>query len=1440
MQSSAISSFKILLQFLKNNFYYFVYDQKQNKQFFDKQHVYQLIYFLSFKNKKIFKLLLPITIKDIQTCSKQLQYLIFNTNCQLVQDFYKQTLFFINNQNYTLQLSKRTMNLSCGDSFYNSKIADNQSSRRAIEDASFQESSGRNKEINLIKKDDQFNISMNQFNNISDHNLKNIFKRSADNELISIQRSQMQSEKLPNLQKIIFNLKLKMIAQRLVNQTKSRMFLNLTNYQFKLINDLSWFKFPQNNKKQNSSKPKSQQEKHKFQNMKQRYSIVDLEEDKRPNKMFNFFKEVLKYIECFSSILNSIDQNLPVMHPNQLFKLIWDFISMIIILILLIQIPLYISFQQKLGDILNNTMINLAPIFIVVDTFISLNSGFYEKGLLISKRSTILIQYWKNHSLNELIILVSYIIHIFLRSDPQFSWSRYLLCSFAFKIKNLVILYNKSEEIFASRKYKQLLGLIRLILIIIITSHFISCFWILLSQIEEGQGLSQTWLTVRPIYSSEWIIQYMEAYYFAIVTMATVGFGDVLPITPIEKLFCVILMIISCGLFAYAMNTIGNILDNFNFEENELSKKMHVINLYMSKKNINKQMQYAIREYLDYYWREASERDQESEQKIISQLSDTLRENLVIEANKIVLKNSPVFRKYFSSGLKQSIVSLIKEYRCTPEELICSEGDIDDCSIFFIEKGSVEIFIETQSTNQQKPDYKSLVTLKQGQSFGELSFFTGMARSVSVRSKEFTTLLMIKRENFLELLQNFSTDLEQFCTIKDQLLLNNDYSCINLKCYSCQSQQHLLYQCPFLHLKVNKDKILFKHNKTEVQQRRNISRRLKKQNFFKQNELFNLEEIAEIVFQQNIDHQNIQEYLEQYMINYRHQSDSLSPVLNIQPQNQFHHHSENCDINSSQGQDDQLQQIQSNLYDQFISKKSHSLKVFEDFQNQQSQQNKSFILKDTQYQDEINQYDKSPLIFVKQKKNTFSKIESQTSPLSPKKKSQIKLVQTQDDQNSQDQNYDVSPHYPNYSSLQSVERISPLLKQKKISNMLNSFNQESKNMRQQSITQQNLNNCEKFKSFGYDYNLNSINQDNQQRNTQIKSPKYLICQISDLLGMLSQACENYQEETNDQIQKNQVKSLKAAFILSSNRQSQYLDLKNKVEKTDSLSEILNQDFFGKSLNNFDILKNFEIYFPFNNFSYQLKLMTLDKEAKKKIIIKNKIDNSCYFKTVNNSSRDIGQDFKARGSIFKNKQSSIGSVVQKFQKELEDEQYQNSIFIKKSKFFLNDQNDDSILSSLKQQDGYDESVNNQKLNKQNKKKNQTSLVNAISKTYQDEDDVSKEHSIINKSFSSNSLHKIQQMQPISTNNTKKNDSNIEAGLYQFNQDTRMQQIRTLNSNFSFDLQLNQKPNVYNLNESFNIQENSPANPINNINNNIILNQIKLKNDNELELYIDSNN
>lgn len=71
-----------------------------------------------------------------------------------------------------------------------------------------------------------------------------------------------------------------------------------------------------------------------------------------------------------------------------------------------------------------------------------------------------------------------------------------------------------------------------------------------------------------------------------------------------------------------------------------------------------------------------------------------------MESKNVVFKKSTIFRNNFSEEIKEKIVPLIREYRSYPEEIIFYEGDIDDCSIYFIEKGSVEVFIETKNNSQ--------------------------------------------------------------------------------------------------------------------------------------------------------------------------------------------------------------------------------------------------------------------------------------------------------------------------------------------------------------------------------------------------------------------------------------------------------------------------------------------------------------------------------------------------------------------------------------------------------------------------------------------------------------------------------------------------------------------------------------------------------------------
>lgn len=52
----------------------------------------------------------------------------------------------------------------------------------------------------------------------------------------------------------------------------------------------------------------------------------------------------------------------------------------------------------------------------------------------------------------------------------------------------------------------------------------------------------------------------MIAVYFVIVTMCTVGYGDIRPVSVYETILSLFSIILACGVFAFAINKIGIVL----------------------------------------------------------------------------------------------------------------------------------------------------------------------------------------------------------------------------------------------------------------------------------------------------------------------------------------------------------------------------------------------------------------------------------------------------------------------------------------------------------------------------------------------------------------------------------------------------------------------------------------------------------------------------------------------------------------------------------------------------------------------------------------------------------------------------------------------------------------------------------------------------------------
>eukprot|EP00644_Phytophthora_capsici_P015919 jgi/Phyca11/552766/estExt2_Genewise1Plus.C_PHYCAscaffold_490175 len=473
--------------------------------------------------------------------------------------------------------------------------------------------------------------------------------------------------------------------------------------------------------------------------------------------------EALDFVETVSKnelIINKKKQKFEesavpkyIISPNGKFRVRWDLLSVSFICYNSLSIPFQLSFGASVPESLVGLehVQRVIDFFFISDIVINFLSAYEERGQIEVKLPAIARKYFKSWFLLDFVSAfpLYYIQGSYFRI-PQLARLFRLFRLFRL-VRMLTITRILNRLDYALLLRSTVSSIFKFCMLVCFTSHWLSCFFFLISY-EADDG----WVAAMDLQDTGLYDKYVTSFYWAIMTMTTVGYGDVHPTTTHERIFAIVAMILGAWIFAYGITNVVAMVTNLNGPDSRFQLKMDELNDYMEARELPMQLRYEIREFF-FNARISAESKLVNEGKILAELSALLRSKIAFAINDSVLNKMPFFAGADHNFLMELALSM-RMVCFPPLEEVILEGEIGE-EMFFIFRGVVEIV---------KAGVQ-LGLLGQKQYFGEMAILNqNCLRTATVRTLCFCELRMLTREKFLIALTHYPAMKQRIARIVDK------------------------------------------------------------------------------------------------------------------------------------------------------------------------------------------------------------------------------------------------------------------------------------------------------------------------------------------------------------------------------------------------------------------------------------------------------------------------------------------------------------------------------------------------------------------------------------------------------------------------------------------------------------------------------------------------
>lgn len=181
--------------------------------------------------------------------------------------------------------------------------------------------------------------------------------------------------------------------------------------------------------------------------------------------------------------------------------------------------------------------------------------------------------------------------------------------------------------------------LLKMTVAMLILSHIAACGFFAVA--KHGQSGRTSWLEAQGLDKSSGPEQYVAAFYFAIATGTTVGYGDIHPENFEEQIFTIFLLVSSVAYIGHFLARVSQMVSSLRHIETQMMQAKRDAMLFMKKRAVPKELQLRVLRYIDHVYETDAVTSLDT--KVLGLLSESLQMQLALAVTGSILKQFPLF-----------------------------------------------------------------------------------------------------------------------------------------------------------------------------------------------------------------------------------------------------------------------------------------------------------------------------------------------------------------------------------------------------------------------------------------------------------------------------------------------------------------------------------------------------------------------------------------------------------------------------------------------------------------------------------------------------------------------------------------------------------------------------------------------------------------------------